>query len=144
MNYDDQVLLQQRALETKKNPGKWSKTGGHVDAGETIKEAIKIEVYEEIGLKVNDNEIINIEIFKSSNSNERYFAYGYIFYTNLSEEQFVLQKEEVKQVKYYSIEQIEEMKKSNNNECAFCKWDNESFNKQINLLKKYRDLIKNN
>ena len=82
MNYKGQVLLQQRALNKKKNPGKWAKTGGHVDAGETCEEAIKREIYEEIGLEVNNDAIKNIEIFKSNNPNEHYFSYGYIFFTD--------------------------------------------------------------
>ena len=73
MNYDGKILLQQRALNKKKNPGKWAKTGGHVDSGETCEESIKREVYEEIGLEVKDNEIENIEIFKSTNPNDRIF-----------------------------------------------------------------------
>ena len=94
MNYDGKILLQQRALDKKKNPGKWAKTGGHVDSGETCEESIKREVYEEIGLEVKDNEIENIEIFKSTNPNEHYFSYGYIFFTDNKEEDFKLQKEE--------------------------------------------------
>ena len=41
MNCDGDVLLQQRSFNKKKNPGKWAKTGGHVDGGETEEEAIK-------------------------------------------------------------------------------------------------------
>ena len=143
MNYDGKVLLQQRALDKKKNPGKWAKTGGHVDAGETCKEAIKREVYEEIGLEVNDDEIKNIEIFKSKNPNEHYFSYGYIFFTNLNEEDFKLQKEEVNAVRYYSIEELEGIRKQDNKNYTFCNWDEEGFNRQINLLKKYRNIIIN-
>ena len=142
MNYNGKVLLQQRALEKKKNPGKWAKTGGHVDASETCEEAIRREVYEEIGLKVDSDEIENIEIFKSLNPEEHYFSYGYIFYTNLTEDEFKLQKEEVNQVRYYSIEEIEEIRRQNNNDYTFCKWDREGFNKQICLLKKCRKAIK--
>lgn len=141
MNYNGQVLLQQRSLEKKKNPGTWAKTGGHVGAGETCEQAIKREVYEEIGLEVNDDEIENIEIFKSPNPDEHYYSYGYIFYTNLSEDEFTLQKEEVNQVRYYSIEEIEEIRKKNDKDYTFCNWDDEGFNKQIYLLKKYRSLI---
>ena len=141
MNYNGEVLLQQRALDKKKNPGKWAKTGGHVDAGETCEEAIKREVYEEVGLKLNDSEIKNIEIFKSTNPNENYFAYGYIFFTNNKEEDFILQKEEVNAVKYHSIEELEGIRKQDNKNYTFCNWDEEGFNRQINLLKKYRETI---
>ena len=143
MNYDGKILLQQRALNKKKNPGKWAKTGGHVDSGETCEESIKREVYEEIGLEVKDNEIENIEIFKSINPNEHYFSYGYIFFTDNKEEDFKLQKEEVNAVKYFSIEEIEQIRKADNKNYTFCNWDEDGFNTQIKLLKKYRDKIIN-
>lgn len=141
MNYEGMILLQQRALTKKKNPGKWAKTGGHVETGENCKEAIKREVYEEIGLEVNDEEIENIEVFKSLNPNEHYYTYGYIFLTNYKEDDFILQKEEVNAVKYYNIEQLEEIRKKDDKNYTFCNWDEEGFNRQINLLKKYRNKI---
>ena len=141
MNKEGKVLLQQRSLNKKKNPGKWAKTGGHVDAGETCEEAIKREVYEEIGLKVNDNEINNIEIFKSKNNKENYYSYGYIFITDLKEKDFKLQKEEVNAVKYFSIEELEEAKKQNNNDFTFCNWDEDGFKKQMDILKEYNKIL---
>lgn len=141
MNEKGQVLMQQRALTKKKNPGMWAKTGGHVECGETPDEAISREVYEEIGLKVDKKDIKNIEIFKSSNSNENYFSYGYIFFTRYKENDFILQKEEVNSVKYYSIEQLEQFRQSNDPNFTFNKWNDEGFLKQINLLKTYRDKI---
>ncbi len=141
MNKEGKVLLQQRSLNKKKNPGKWAKTGGHVDAGETCEEAIKREVYEEIGLKVKDNEINNIEIFKSKNNKENYYSYGYIFITDLKEKDFKLQKEEVNAVKYFSIEELEEAKKQNNNDFTFCNWDEEGFKKQMDILKEYNKIL---
>ena len=141
MNYNGKILLQQRALDKKKNPGKWAKTGGHVDSGETCDESIKREIYEEIGLKLNDDEINNIDIFKSINSDEHYYSYGYIIFTNYKEDDFKLQKEEVNEVKYYTIEELEEIRKKDDKNYTFCNWDEEEFNKQIQLLKKYRDKI---
>lgn len=139
MNKEGRVLLQKRSLSKKRNPGKWAKTGGHVDAGETCEQAIKREIYEEIGLTIN--EIDNIEIFKSKEDKENYYSYGYIFITDLKEEEFKLQKEEVEEVKYFSIEELEELKKQNNDNYTFSKWDEEGFKKQIDLLKEYRNKI---
>ena len=139
MNDRGEILLQQRSLTKKKNPGMWAKTGGHVDAGETPDEAIKREAFEEIGLKVNDDEVVNIEIFKSKNPKENYYSYGYIFFTNLEEDEYILQKEEVEQVKYYAIEELENLKKDNNQNYTFYKWDIDSFNEQMNILKEYRN-----
>lgn len=139
MNKEGKVLLQQRSFTKKKNPGKWAKTGGHVDANETCKQAIKREIYEEIGLEINDNEINNYEIFKSNNNKENYYSYGYIFMTDLKENEFKLQKEEVNAVKYFEIEELEEARKENNTDFTFCNWDEEGFKKQMAILKEYRN-----
>ena len=140
MNEKGEILMQQRAFSKFKNPGKWAKTGGHVDSGETPDQAIKREVFEEIGLIIDDKNINNIETFKSK-TKENYYSYGYIFMTNLKEDEFVLQEDEVAAVKYFTIEQLEQFKKDNNQDFTFFKWDDESFNKQINILKKYRNKL---
>ena len=137
MNNDGKILMQKRSLTKKKNPGIWSKTGGHVDAGEDVDSAIKREVFEEIGLKIDNYEFINL--FKNDKEKEKYYAYGYIVFTNLKEDEFILQKEEVDSVKYYTIEEMIENK--NNPEYTFYKWDNESFNKEMSMLKEYRDEV---
>ena len=58
----------------------------------------------------------------------------------LREDEFKLQKEEVNAVRYYSIE---ELRKQDNKDYTFCNWDEEGFNKQIELLKKYRKKVMN-
>lgn len=141
MNEKGEILLQQRSYNKKKNPGCFSKTGGHVSSGETPYEAIKREVLEEIGLQISDDKIIEIDIFKSNN-NEHYFSYGYIVFTNLKENEFILQKEEVESVKYFTIEQLEEYKRLNDVNFTFNKWNTESFFEQMNILKKYRNFNK--
>lgn len=135
MNDKGLILMQKRSMKKKKNPGLWSKTGGHVEYKEEPIQAIKREVYEEIGLKINDYEWI--ELFKNDKEKEKYFSYGYIIFTNLKEDEFVLQNEEVDLVKYFSIEELEQNK--TNPDFTFYRWDIDGFNKQMSLLKKYRD-----
>ena len=143
MNYDGEILLQQRAFTKKKNPGKWAKTGGHVDKGETPKDAVKREVYEEIGLELNDNDIKEIGFFKSTNPNEHYFSYGYLVITNYKENEFILQKEELNSVKYFKIEELEDYKRKNDDNFTFSKWDDDDFFNQMKELKEYRNKLKN-
>ena len=139
MNYKGDILLQRRSLTKKKNPGLWSKTGGHVEYGEDVITAIKREVFEEIGLKIDNYEFINL--FKNAKEKEKYYAYGYILFTDLKEDECILQKEEVDSVKYYTIEEM--ISNKNNPDFTFFKWDLESFNKEMNILKEYRDKIIN-
>ena len=142
MNYDGLILLQQRSFSKNKNPGMWAKTGGHVDAGESCDSAIKREVFEEIGLKVSDDQVSCYEVFKSE-LKENYYTYNYIFFTDFNENQFVLQSDEVEKVKYFSIEELEEFRRKNDSNFTFCRWSEEGFNKQMNYLRMYRDKIKN-
>ena len=143
MNQDGQILLQRRSFDKKKNPGKWAKTGGHVDAGETCTDALKREVLEEIGIEIPDDKIVQFNVFKSDNPKEHFFSYNYIIMTNLKENEFKLQEEEVNAVKYYSIEELEKIKKQGNEDYTFCKWDDEDFYSQMNLLKEFRKKIIN-
>ena len=143
MNDKGEILLQQRSKNKKKNPLLWGKTGGHVGHLETPLEAVKRETLEELGLKLNDRDIKLLDVYKS-NSNEHYFSYGYIAFTNNKIEDFVLQKEEVEKVKYYKIEELEKYKENNSKDFTFYKWSNDSFKEQMDKLKKYRDIQKNN
>ena len=134
MNNNGEILLQRRSLTKKKNPGLWSKTGGHVEYGEDVITAIKREIFEEIGLKVENYGFV--KIFKYDGENEKNFAYSYMVFTDLKENEFILQKEEVDSVKYYSIEEM--ISNKNNPDFTFFKWDLESFNNDMNMLKEYR------
>ena len=136
MNYDGKILLQQRAFNKKTSPGKWSRTGGHVDAGETCDEAVKREVFEELGLTVS--RIENIGKYKSFEE-EHYITYGYIIFTNMKEEDYVVQKDEVNDIKYFTIEELEEVRKQKNKDFSLINWNDEYFNEQISLLKGYRN-----
>ena len=43
MNENGEILLQKRTATKRRNPNKWSKTGGQVDAGETVENEKKLE-----------------------------------------------------------------------------------------------------
>lgn len=64
INEKGEILLQKRAAQ-KKNPNKWSKTGGHVVFGEEPKESLKREIEEGLGAIINDQDIKLISIYKS-------------------------------------------------------------------------------
>lgn len=143
MNKDGKILLQQRSLLKKRNPGIWSKTGGHVDSGEEVFDAAKREVFEEIGLKVDDdNNIITLATYKSKDPTKNFYVYNYVFISDLKEDEYVLQKEEVDQVKYFEIEELEEFKRENNPEFSFSKWEQDDFDYQMKLLKDFRKELK--
>jgi isopentenyl-diphosphate delta-isomerase len=58
---DKKVLLQKRALTKKVFPGIWDiSVAGHIAAGEEILEAAKREIFEEIGLELEEKDLIKI------------------------------------------------------------------------------------
>lgn len=142
MNENGEVLMQKRAGDKRRNPGKWAKTGGQVDSGESVEEAIFREVKEEIGIEIPKNQIKVQDIYKSNDENKR-FAYNFIFFVNYKIEDYILQKEEVDEVKYFKIEDLELARKNNDTKFTFCNWDVNDFYKEMKLLKnKRREVLK--
>ena len=137
MNEKGEVLLQKRAGEKRRNPNKWAKTGGQVDSGETVEEAIFREVKEELGIEIPKEQIKIDSVYKSDDKNRR-FAYNYIFVVDYKLEDYILQKEEVAEVKYFTIEELEEIRKNNDSNYTFCNWSTEDFKREIDKLKSKR------
>lgn len=140
MNKNGEILRQKRTANKRRNPNKWAKTGGQVDSGETVKEAIFREVKEEIGIEIPKNQIKVVDIHKSNDKNRR-FAYNFIFVVNYKINDYMLQKEEVAEIKYVTIEDMELARKNNDLNYTFCNWDDDDFNREIQLLRNKRNEI---
>lgn len=143
MNEIGEVLLQKRTANKVRNPNKWAKTGGQVETKETVEEAIFREVKEELGIEIPKRQIKVIDVYKSNEKNKR-FAYNFIFVVNYKIDDYILQKEEVAEVKYVTIEDMELAKKKNDLDYTFCNWSDEDFYREINLLKNKRKEILDN
>ena len=78
-NSDGALYLQRRAPWKEVQPDKWdTATGGHVDYGETVSEALAREVYEEIGLRPQDYEPRLLGKYVYESDIERELVYVYI------------------------------------------------------------------
>ena len=55
-----------------------------------------------------------------------------------------MQKEEVAEIKYITIEEMELAKKNNNTNYTFCNWEQEDFYREMDLLKNKRKEILEN
>ena len=140
MNEKGEILLQKRTATKRRNPNKWAKTGGQVDSGESADEAIYREVKEELGIEIPKEQIKVLDIYKSDEKNKR-FAYNYLFVINYKIDDYILQTDEVAEVKYFSIEDMEFAKKNNDVNYTFCNWKDEDFWREMNLLKNKRKEI---
>ena len=121
MNKKGEIVFQQRAMVKKVNPGKWTRTGGHVDSGETAVEGVQRETYEEIGVKIplENFKLINVEKREAGKS----FVYSYIAVVDYKIEDYKLQKEEVMDIKYLTIEQIEKLYNEKDQNYTFIHWN---------------------
>ena len=140
MNEKGELLLQKRTANKRRNPSKWSKTGGQVDSGESVEDAILREVKEEIGVEISKEQTKIMNIHKSNDNNKR-FAYNFIFTVDYRLEDYTIQKEEVEEVKYFTIEEIVKIKENNDSNYTFCNWDTADFYREIELLKSKRNEI---
>lgn len=138
MNKKGELLFQKRAACKERNANRWSKTGGHVDSGETVEQAVIREVEEEIGIHLNKKDLLLIEVFKSKENDNKYFTYEYYVVVDYKIEDYTLQLEELSEVKYYTIEELQKLKKEKNNEYTFVDWDSTDFNSKMEYLKQRR------
>lgn len=76
-------LLVQRSENDDIFPSKWQNLGGKIELGETVEEAVKREVREEIGIKVNKHPIF-IQSYSWKKDEESPVRLGLIFLIELS------------------------------------------------------------
>jgi len=117
---DHQILLQKRALTKKVFPGIWDiSVAGHIGAGEKILEGAKREILEEIGLELQEKDLIKIgtRIHQVSHSNgiqDNEHHHVFIAELKTSVEKLTLQKEEVADIKLWDLKILKETKNIEN------------------------------
>ena len=117
---DHQILLQKRALTKKVFPGIWDiSVEGHIGAGEKILQGAKREILEEIGLELQEKDLIKIgtRIHQVSHSNgiqDNEYHHVFIAELKTSVEKLTLQKEEVADIKLWDLKILKETKNIEN------------------------------
>ena len=126
LNKKGEVLVQKRAATKKQAPNKWAVTAGHIDAGENPISAAIRESYEEIGLELKENDIEFLFITKinkkfSECQYNNHFQYCFCVKTYKKISEFKIQKEELSEIKYISIEDLEDIVNSGDENYVFSK-----------------------
>ena len=117
---DKKILLQKRALTKKVFPGIWDiSVAGHIGAGEKILQGAKREILEEIGLELQEKDLIKIgtRIHQVSHSNgiqDNEHHHVFIAELKTSVEKLTLQKEEVADIKLWDLKILKETKNIEN------------------------------
>jgi len=140
MNNKGEILIQKRAATKKQNPNKWGLTAGHIDAGESIESGMRREILEELGIEINNFSEIEIrklqEEHHNSNTINNYFAYVFFAKVDYDIQDYTIQKEELAELKYITIEELEEIVKNEDENYTFSK--RESVKDIIEFLYKQR------
>ena len=104
-NDNNEFLIQKRSIE---KGGKWATTGGHPKAGENSLQGILTEVQEELGIKIE-----NPTLFKQANAKDVICDLYYIK-KNIDINEITIQEEEVADVMWASIDEINKLMKEEN------------------------------
>ncbi len=105
LNNKNEVLLQKRSRFKRVKPNVWGICGGKVDFGETTLDAGVRETLEEIGVKLNKENLK--PLIAEAIQEEKIYCTTYYIKQNVDIEKCVLQKEEVEEVKYFKLEELE-------------------------------------
>ena len=120
INSKNQVLLQKRSKSKRMWPDMWDVTaGGHVDAGEFGFQSVLRECEEELGIKLNKEDLTFIGSSLSENIKgdivNKHFNEYYIANKEVDETKLQLQKQEVAEVKWINKDEIIKRIKDNYN-----------------------------
>lgn len=105
-NSNGEFLIQRASIQ---KGHKCSSTGGHVQSGQTLKEAMVREIKEEIGIDVSEDEL---EFKGRWLKNNVVMCNAYYMKRNIDINECELQEEEVESVFWKTKEEIEEMIKN--------------------------------
>ena len=105
INSEKKILIQKRAAQKKLEPNVWAMTGGSVIKGETALDTLKREAFEELGIKLNVENAIKINHYRTGNV----WLDEYIVVQEINLHDIVMQKEEVSEVKFATFSEIDKL-----------------------------------
>ena len=114
------ILIQKRSKKKELNPGVWDvSVAGHVKFNENIKKAAKRETLEETGININTKDLLKIGVYRSINIHptaiDKEFFHTYILKIDKDSINLDYKNNEVDDLKFISIEEMESLIKEENN-----------------------------
>lgn len=104
------LLIQKRAKTKKDEPNKWDlSSAGHIDIGEMPEQAAARELYEELGIKVEEKELKLIDTYlnKIKLNSEIYinhFTYLFVIFRDVGIDNIIMSKTEVSDIVFVNKE----------------------------------------
>jgi isopentenyldiphosphate isomerase len=106
-NSQKEMLMAQRSLQKKLSPGQWGPAAaGTLEEGETYESNIIKEIGEELGLQLSIADLQKGPKVRIKGSTHYFFCQWYLYTIDKPAEEFVIQKEEVEQVKWFKKEEL--------------------------------------
>ena len=114
------ILIQKRSKKKELNPAVWDvSVAGHIKFNENIKKAAKRETLEETGININTKDLLKIGIYRSINIHptaiDKEFFHTYILKIDKNSINLDYKNNEVDDLKFISIEEMESLIKKENN-----------------------------
>lgn len=114
------ILIQKRSKKKELNSGVWDvSVAGHVKFNENIKKAAKRETLEETGININTKDLLKIGVYRSINIHptaiDKEFFHTYILKIDKNSINLDFKNNEVDDLKFISIEEMESLIKEENN-----------------------------
>ena len=114
------ILIQKRSKKKELNPGVWDvSVAGHIKFNENIKKAAIRETLEETGININTKDLLKIGVYRSINIHptaiDKEFFHTYILKIDKNSINLGFKNNEVDDLKFISIEEMESLIKEENN-----------------------------
>lgn len=138
LNDKNEILVQRRSPNKKQNPNKYAVCAGHIDIGERPEEAAVRELFEETGIKVNENELNFIDMYVNEQEENNCFKYTYYIQTSKKISEMVMQVEEVSELKFITMDELEDVIRTQDEDWTFSK----KFYAKL-IVDKLKEVIKN-
>jgi 8-oxo-dGTP diphosphatase len=107
-NDEGSLLLTLRGKQAKNEVGKWEIPGGAVEFGETIQEALKREIKEELGIEIEVVEMLQICDHIIPDEQQHWVSPTYICQITKGEPK-ILEPEKCDQIGWFSVEEAMEL-----------------------------------
>lgn len=138
-NSKKELLIQKRAATKRMHPNCWGLCAGHVDAFEDTLTAALREMKEEIGVVANKEDVILFDKVVKQRPSNSHITYQYYMYLDNDIEDFIIQEEELSEVKWISFTDYKN--KVINNDSTITLTNNED---NLNMLEKLETVLNSN